>query len=76
MKKIWCEFFNHKLTKTSEESTEGTMFRFVESCKCGKRVQKSIPIHDNDLLADINLTKTNYWIDKEASTNESSPKAN
>ena len=68
MSEKWCNFFNHKLTKQSTEDAKGSMFRFVERCGCGKRVQKSIPLHDNDLLADINLTKTNYWIDKEAST--------
>lgn len=76
MGKKWCGFFNHKLTKTSEESAGGTLFRFVEICRCGEHVQKSIPIHDNDLMADINLTKTNYWVDEEASTPNPNPKRN
>jgi len=66
MKEFFCGlWFNHVRTERSEEQLPGREFRYVSSCKCGKNVVKSIPLHDNDLLASF-INEKNFPIDENA----------
>lgn len=61
---IW---FNHMQKNRPTEDASGKSFRYVKSCHCGKYVTKSVPIHDNDLLREINLNENNFPIDEKES---------
>jgi hypothetical protein len=68
MKKVLCGlWFNHIKNVQSTEDSGGKEFRFVTSCRCGKHVSKSVPLHENDLLSNINLNQWNFPIDESAS---------
>lgn len=50
-KKILCLlYFNHILSVTSIEEGEGTDFRYITSCKCGKKNHKDNWTDDNHAL--------------------------
>lgn len=69
LKKILCfMWFNHRQSVNSMEDARGKEFRYVSSCRCGKHVTKSVLLHDNDLLSNINLNSHNFPIDEKLST--------
>lgn len=51
LKRFLCFLnFNHNMTHTSFENGAGKDFRYVYSCSCGKRIEKSHWTDDNHLL--------------------------
>lgn len=68
IKKLICTITNHPQNVSSTEQAEGREFRFVNSCSCGKHVTKSIPLDDNDVLNNIDLSRLNFPVDTEVST--------
>lgn len=50
LKKILCSLFQHKQIIYSKEEGKGKEFRYVYSCHCGKKVNKSDWTDDNQLL--------------------------
>lgn len=68
MKINFCALLSdHKLVKTSEENAGGREFRFVRSCRCGGHIEKSFPLHENELLGNIGLNKYNFPVDEKVS---------
>lgn len=68
MKETTCKFwFNHSLVKDTQENAAGNEFRFVKSCRCGKHFEKSVPLHENDLLGQIDLHSNNFPVDEAVS---------
>lgn len=65
-KEFLCGLFFHVRTKRYTEDLPGKEFRYVSSCSCGKNKIKSIPLHDNDLLSNINISENNFPIDTSA----------
>lgn len=63
MNAMICKWLHHPLTMKTQESAGGKRFRYVETCRCKKRIQKSIPLHDNDLLENIQISNINYPVD-------------
>lgn len=42
MNEFLCElFFNHPMSKISVEDGQGEEFRYVETCRCGKKTETS-----------------------------------
>lgn len=56
--------FNHPKLNHSTEDLPGQEFRYVSSCHCGQNKVKSVPLHDNDLLSNINISQNNFPIDE------------
>lgn len=54
---------SHNEVNHSTIEDEGKYFRFHSTCRCGKQTCTSFPLHDNDLLADGELSQNNYPIE-------------
>lgn len=62
MKKMMCSlFFRHRqVIYETKDVSGGKDFQYIKRCRCGERVTKSVPLNDNDLLANIHISHREF----------------